>query len=220
MNGCLGLILDLDGVVVHTDRYHFLAWKVIADRLGIRFDETVNNRLRGVSRSDSLAILLEGYHGALPDAAGRESLCEEKNRIYRAYLEQMSPADVEDDVRETLLILHTRGYRLGIGSSSRNARLILQRTAMTDLFDVIADGTEITHSKPDPEVFLLAAEKLKLPPERCAVVEDAAVGIRAAKACGMTAVALGSDAAAAQADLCIWALPELLAAFPGSGGAV
>lgn len=218
MNGCRGLIFDLDGVVVHTDRYHCLAWKTVADRLGIPFDESVNDRLRGVSRAESLAIILEGYHGKLPDAAEQARLCEEKNRIYRDCVKRMSPVDVEDGTRETLLILRERGYLLAIGSSSKNARLILEQVSLTDAFDAISDGTVITRSKPDPEVFLHAARALGLPPARCAAIEDATAGITAAKMCGMTAVAIGQATADARADLRISRLTDLLAAFPGAGG--
>lgn len=215
---CEGLIFDLDGVVVHTDRYHYLAWKTIADRLNIPFDEQTNNRLRGVSRMESLAILLEGCPGARPDEAEQARLVEEKNRIYRQFLMQMVPDNVDPRTRQVLACLRERGYRLAIGSSSRNARLILERVSLTDAFDAIADGTGITRSKPDPEVFLLAARELGLRPERCAVIEDAAAGITAAKRCGMLAVAIGGATADSRADVRIAALGELTAIFTGVGG--
>lgn len=215
MRGCRGLIFDLDGVLVHTDRYHFLAWKAIADRLGLPFDETVNDRLRGVSRMESLAILLKGCPGRLPDAAERERLAEEKNRLYRQYLKGLTPADVGDGTRQTLACLRERGYRLAVGSSSKNARLILEAAGLTDAFDAIADGTDITRSKPDPEVFLCAAKRLGLQPADCAAVEDAAAGITAAKMCGMLAVGIGPAAEDARVDLRLGRLTDLTAAFPG-----
>ena len=201
IQNCRGLIFDLDGVIVHTDRYHYRAWKTIADRLGIPFDETVNNRLRGVSRAESLAIILEGCRGALPTEMERERLADEKNRIYRQSLSALTSADAADGVRETLATLRTRGYRLAIGSSSRNAGLILDRLDLRGAFDTVTDGNDIAHSKPDPEVFLKAAKGLGLKPGECAVIEDATAGITAAKMGGMTAIAIGDATNDPRADV-------------------
>lgn len=213
IQNCRGLIFDLDGVIVHTDRYHYRAWKTIADRLGIPFDETVNNRLRGVSRAESLAIILEGCRGPLPTEAERERLAEEKNRIYRQSLSALTPADADGGVRETLATLRARGYRLAIGSSSRNAGLILDRLDLRDAFDNVTDGNAITHSKPDPEVFLTAAKGLGLKPEACAVIEDATAGITAAKMCGMTAIAIGDATKDPRADVRLERISDLIALF-------
>lgn len=208
-----GIIFDLDGVIVHTDQYHYQAWKILADRLGISFDETVNQRLRGVSRMESLDIILENYEGAALSDEVKERMAEEKNNLYRSYLENMRPADVDVKVRQTLETLKKRGYALAIGSSSKNAKFILSQTGMMEMFDAISDGTNITKSKPDPEVFLLAAKYLKLSPEECAVIEDADAGIQAAKAGGMMAVAIGKEADGEKADYQIDGLEELVGIF-------
>ena len=187
------VIFDLDGVICFTDKYHYLAWKALADRLGIYFDEKINNRLRGVSRMASLEIILERAEEEYTQEQ-KEAFAEEKNDTYRELLKKMSPADLTDEVKNTLVELRSRGYRLAIGSSSKNTKFILSRIGLSDFFDAIADGTDITHSKPDPEVFLIAAQKLGVDPADCAVIEDAKAGIEAAKAGGMTALALFGDA--------------------------
>lgn len=187
-----GIIFDLDGVIVSTDKYHYLAWKQLADKLGIYFDEKINERLRGVSRMESLDIVLEKYSGTPFTEEEKISFAEEKNQIYRNYLKNMQPQDVGNDVRETLKSLHNSGYLLAIGSSSKNAKFILERTETVGLFDAISDGNNIVKSKPDPEVFIKAAEFLNLENKDCAVVEDAEAGIAAAKAAGMRAIGIGS----------------------------
>ena len=186
------ILFDLDGVVLSTDHYHFLAWKQMADELNIPFTKTDNERLRGVSRMESLEIVLEKYTGKPLTDEEKAACAERKNDAYRVYLRQMTPADVADEVRDTLRELRRRGYRLAIGSSSKNARFILQQTEMTDFFDAIADGTDIKNSKPDPEVFLKAAQFVDTVPEACAVVEDAFAGMEAAVGGGMLPVAIGS----------------------------
>lgn len=204
------LIFDLDGVIVFTDRFHYLAWKEMADKMGIYFDETINNRLRGVSRRESLEIILERYEGKELSEEDKERLMEMKNDRYRELLGGMTEADVSKEVRETLQELKEKGFRLAVGSSSKNAKYILEKTGLTDMFDAISDGTNITHSKPDPEVFLKAAEFLKEDPKECYVVEDASAGIGAAKAAGMTAVGIGEAAKDARADYKIKTFSELL----------
>ncbi len=187
------IIFDLDGVICFTDKYHYQAWKMLADRLGIYFDERVNDRLRGVSRMASLEIILERASRQFTPEE-KEVLAAEKNDSYRALLSGMSPSDLPDEVRDTLLELRRRGYLLTIGSSSKNTRFILERIGLGDFFDAVADGTDISRSKPDPEVFLVSAAKAGVAPADCAVVEDARSGIQAAKAAGMTALALFGDA--------------------------
>lgn len=187
------IIFDLDGVICFTDKYHYQAWKALADRLGIYFDEKINDWLRGVSRMASLDIILERSDVTYTQAK-KESFATEKNETYRDLLKTMSPADLTDEVRDTLNELRNRGYKLSIGSSSKNTKFILERIGLGDFFDAIADGTDITHSKPDPEVFLCSAAKLGIAPADCAVVEDAKAGIQAAKAGGFTALALFGDA--------------------------
>lgn len=187
------VIFDLDGVICFTDKYHYQAWKALADRLGIFFDETINDRLRGVSRMASLEIILEQSEKIYTQEE-KAAFAEEKNNTYRELLRQLTPADLSSEVRRTLEKLRERGYLLGVGSSSKNTKFILRQLGLGNFFDTVADGTDITHSKPDPEVFLVAAKKLGVPPADCAVVEDAKAGVEAAKAGGMTALALFGDA--------------------------
>ena len=204
------LIFDLDGVIVFTDRFHYAAWKQMADGMGIYFDEQINNRLRGVSRMASLEIILERYEGE-PLSEGRKAkLAEQKNDIYRELLKTMTPEDVMDEVRSTLKELRKRGYKLAIGSSSKNAKFILEKVGLMDYFDAISDGTNITKSKPDPEVFLMAAKFLDVKPEECLVVEDAYSGIDAAKAGGMKAAGIGDAYYYDMTDYPIRNFPELL----------
>ena len=203
-------IFDLDGVIVFTDRYHYQAWKKIAEQMQIHFDEKINNRLRGVSRRESLEIILEGYKGEELSEEKKTELMEEKNRIYRDLLKEMSPEDVSSEVRESLRKLKEQGYLLAIGSSSKNAKFILEKVGLTEMFDAISDGTNISHSKPDPEVFLKAASFLKESPEECYVVEDAFAGIEAAKAAGMKAIGIGDAAKDERADYRILKFSEIL----------
>lgn len=185
-----GIIFDLDGVICSTDRFHYQAWKHLAQTLGIPFDERVNDLLRGVSRMESLEIILR--HGGLQlSTAEKERLAGEKNEEYRRLLEQMSPNDLSAAVWNTLETLRVRGFRLAIGSSSKNAPFILQRIGLGNYFDAVADGNCITHSKPHPEVFLKAAQMLSLSPTQCLVVEDARAGVEAATAGGFDCAAIG-----------------------------
>ena len=185
-----GIIFDLDGVICSTDEYHYLAWKALADRLNIPFDRERNNLLRGVSRMQSLEIILEKSGRAFTDAE-KAALAEEKNELYRKLLMQMSPADLSDDVKSTLDSLRKTGIKLAIGSSSKNTPFILERIGLSNFFNAVADGNCISHSKPHPEVFLKAAELIGLPPEVCLVVEDAHAGVEAAVAGGFDCAAMG-----------------------------
>ena len=205
-----GLIFDLDGVLVFTDKFHYQAWKTMADELGLYFDETINHRLRGVSRMDSLEIILERYEGPDLSLREKEKLAEKKNEIYRTLLESMTPDDVTKEVRDTLTKLREKGYKLAIGSSSKNAKFILEKVELKDAFDAISDGNNITKSKPDPEVFLKAAEYLGLPPKACMVVEDAEAGIEAAKKGGMYAAGIGEAAKSINADESLKTFSELV----------
>lgn len=203
-------IFDLDGVIVFTDKFHYQAWKKMADDMGIYFDETINNRLRGVSRAESLEIILERYDGEPLSDEKKAELMEAKNTTYRKLLETMTAKDVTDQVRDTLKGLRAAGFKLAIGSSSKNAKFILEKVELLDAFDEISDGNNITRSKPDPEVFLKAAEFLGEAPQDCVVVEDAYAGIDAAKAAGMQAVGIGDAAGYEKADFRIRAFEELL----------
>ena len=203
-------IFDLDGVLVFTDKYHYLAWKQVADELGIYFDEIINNRLRGVSRMESLEIILERYEGSPLSRSDKEKVAEKKNEIYRKSLTEMTPNDVTEETRNTLIELKNRGYKLAIGSSSKNAKFILERVGLTQYFDAISDGTNITKSKPDPEVYLKAAEFLGEDASECLVVEDAYSGIDAAKSAGMEAIGIGDAYSYDRADYRISFFSELL----------
>lgn len=185
-----GIIFDLDGVICSTDEYHYQAWKALADRLGIPFDRERNNLLRGVSRMESLSIILEKSEKAYT-AAEKAAFAEEKNELYRKLLHQMSTADLSGEVRATLEALRGRGLKLAIGSSSKNTPFILERIGLADFFDAVADGNCITHSKPHPEVFLKAADMISLSPSHCLVVEDAHAGVEAACAGGFDCAAMG-----------------------------
>jgi beta-phosphoglucomutase len=187
------VIFDLDGVICFTDKYHYQAWKKLADQENIYFDETINNRQRGVSRMESLDIILERADRDYSDEE-KEQMAQRKNDTYVELLSQMSPEDLSDEVRETLDELRTRGYRLAIGSSSKNTKRILGQIGLGDYFDAISDGTNITNSKPDPEVFLKAAEMLGLSPADCLVVEDALAGIEAAYRGGFKSAGIGEAA--------------------------
>ncbi len=187
------VIFDLDGVICFTDKYHYQAWKEMADGIGVYFDEVINNRLRGVSRMASLDIILERSEKSYKEKE-KEKLAAQKNEIYKKLLEQMSPADLSDEVKNTLDELRKRGYKLAIGSSSKNTKMILKQLGLDGYFDAISDGTNITHSKPDPEVFLKAAQFLGMDPEACLVVEDALAGIDAAVVGGFDSAGVGEAA--------------------------
>jgi len=185
-----GIVFDLDGVICSTDDYHYLAWKALADQLGIEFDKQINNRLRGVSRMESLEIVLEKSVKAYSNAE-KAQLAEVKNALYRELLGQMSEADLSEEVSKTLDALRAKGLKLAIGSSSRNTPFILERIGLSDFFDAVSDGNNITRSKPDPEVFLKAAAMLGLNPAECLVVEDAHAGVEAAVNGGFDCAAMG-----------------------------
>lgn len=179
MKNYRGFLFDLDGVIVSTDEYHYLAWKRLADEEKIPFDRKTNNQLRGVSRADSLSIILE----KAARAYGPEEIAEmlsRKNRYYQSYLAELRPGDADPEALAILAYVHRQRLALAIASSSKNTHLILKKIGLEDSFDVVIDGNDITHSKPDPEVFLKAAIHLGLKPEECLVIEDSAAGIAAA----------------------------------------
>lgn len=202
-------IFDLDGVICFTDKYHFLAWKALADEENIYFDEKINNRLRGVSRMESLEIILERAYKVYTDEE-KVAMATKKNDIYKELLVQMSPADLPEDVAKTLKGLKEGGVKIAIGSSSKNARTILNQIGLGDAFDEISDGNNISNSKPDPEVFQKAAEMLGLDPKDCLVVEDAKAGIAAAKAGGFDCAGIGEAADDADTTYPIQKISDLL----------
>ena len=186
-----GIIFDLDGVLVSTDEMHYLAWKRLADELGITgFTREDNRRQRGVSRMASLEVVLEKADRIYSEAE-KAVLAERKNNYYLELLENMDESAVLENVKDVLKVLKDKGLLLAVGSASRNAPVILMKTGLMPYLDKISCGLDTTKSKPDPEVFLVAAEKLALPPEECLVVEDSAAGIQAAVAGGMKSLAVG-----------------------------
>jgi len=193
MKNIQAVIFDLDGVIVSTDEFHFQAWKQLADAEGIPFTREDNERLRGVSRMESLDILLEKSARKYSDAE-KESMATRKNAIYRDSLKALSSADILPGVADVLKGLRERGIKIAIGSSSKNAGPILVSIGLDKTFDAVADGTHISKSKPDPEVFTLAGNQLGVPPEHCLVVEDADAGVDAGLAAGMPVLAVGSAA--------------------------
>lgn len=202
-----GIIFDLDGVICSTDEYHYQAWKELANREGIPFDRSVNNRLRGISRMESLEILLERAKRSYSQEE-KEKMAAAKNTRYQELLRGMTPADLSPEIFETLEALRKKGLKLAIGSSSKNTPLILDRLGLGNYFDAVSDGNNITRSKPDPEVFLKAAEYLGLVPESCLVVEDAVSGVEAAHRARMKAAVLGD---AAKTGVGEWKLPSFSA---------
>lgn len=204
-----GFIFDLDGVIVSTDGLHYLAWKEMANREGIYFDEEINNRLRGVSRMASLEIILERSIKQYTDEE-KEALATTKNDIYKELLKKLTPNDRLPGVTETLQALRAKGYKLAIGSSSRNTPAILKYIGLAGFFDAVSDGNNITNSKPDPEVFLKAAEFLGLEPSECYVVEDAKAGVDGGKNGGFTTIAIGDAYGYERTDHSIKNFSEIL----------
>lgn len=184
------VIFDLDGVIVCTDECHYKGWKKLADEEGIYFDREINQRLRGVSRMESLEIVLEKANKAYT-AEEKAEMAERKNSFYREYIKDLTPADVLPGVMDFCEKLRAQGVKLAIGSSSKNTPAILKGIGLDTYFDAVADGNQITKSKPDPEVFLLAAKLVGINPADCMVVEDAEAGVEAALAGGMDVLGLG-----------------------------
>lgn len=203
------VIFDLDGVICHTDMYHYQAWKQIADELGIYFDEEINNRLRGVSRMESFEIILERYEGTM-SLEDKVVYTTRKNEAYKELLKNMSPADLSPEVKETLDGLRAKDLKLAIGSSSKNAGVILERLGLDGYFDAVSDGNNITRSKPDPEVFVKAARLVGEASGDCLVVEDAKAGLEAAIGGGMDCAAMGDAVASGLATYDLTEFSDLL----------
>ncbi len=186
------VIFDLDGVIVSTDEFHYKAWKKLADEENIYFDPTINERLRGVSRMESLEIILEKSKKAY-SASEKIALATGKNNYYVEMMnQQLTPSDILPGVMEFIALLKKEGVLLAIGSSSKNTPAILDKINLTQTFDAIADGNQIENSKPHPEVFLLAAKKLQMDPKDCLVIEDADAGIEAALNANMKVIAVNN----------------------------
>ena len=185
------VIFDLDGVIVTTDDYHYEAWKKIADQENIYFDREINERLRGVSRMESLDIILE-KSSKIYNEEEKIELATRKNDYYKNLLENLTKEDILPGILETLNFLENKKIKTAIGSSSKNTMFILNKIGLTNRFDAIVDGTMIKNSKPDPEVFLQAAEKVGIKTEKCLVIEDADAGVEAGKRAGMRVLGVGS----------------------------
>ncbi len=195
-------IFDLDGVVVDTAKYHYIAWKALANELGFDFTHEDNERLKGVSRMRSLEILLEIGGKDFPEQE-KLAMAERKNTLYVSYIEKMTPDETLPGVKEFLQELKSSGIKIALGSASKNAPMILNRILLTEMFDVIVDGNSITEAKPDPEVFLKGAEKLGVSPDNCVVFEDAVAGVEAALNANMYCIGVGDSNTLGLADLVI-----------------
>jgi beta-phosphoglucomutase len=194
------LLFDLDGVIVSTEKNHFEAWRETASKLGISFSEHDNEALKGVNRVDSLKQILSHGNKTVSDEEF-ESLLVFKNDMYLDSITTLSMADLLPGVYELLLQARSMGIKIGLGSSSKNAPMILNRLGITELFDVIIDGNGVTHPKPNPEVFLNGAKALELSPAECLVFEDASSGVAAAKAGGFMAIGVGNPMLKGVADV-------------------
>lgn len=195
-------IFDLDGVLVDTAKYHFVAWKRLADSLQVPFDETDNEQLKGLSRDASLIYILDkgNIHASPSEFA---AWTDQKNGWYLELVLQMEAEEALPNVRELLSELKSQNIKIALGSASKNAELILDRLGITDLFDAIVDGTKTTKSKPDPEVFLLGAKSLGFAPNHCIVFEDALMGVKAAKLGGFKCVGVGEESILTEADIVV-----------------
>lgn len=207
-NKIKGVIFDLDGVIVDTAKYHYLAWKRLAKELGFIFEETDNERLKGVSRMASLDILLEVGKMNFSDDE-KIKLAQKKNKWYVEYISFMSSEEILPGVNEFLDELKNAKIKTAIGSASKNTMTILERIKLKDIFDAVVDGNKVNKAKPDPEVFLTSALELGIIPDECIVFEDAAAGIEAAKNGGMRCVGVGSAEILGEADLVISNMKEI-----------
>lgn len=192
-------IFDLDGVIVDTAKYHFLAWKKLASSIGVDFTEHQNEQLKGVSRVKSLEKILSWGNKALSEVQFTE-LMAVKNTDYLTYIDKMDEAEILPEVNSTLDFLKKEKQHIALGSASKNARMILEKVNILEKFEVIVDGNDVTKGKPDPEVFLKAAEYLNVPPQRCIVFEDAIAGIQAANNAGMISIGIGAKDILQEAD--------------------
>lgn len=194
-----GCIFDLDGVIVDTAKYHYLAWRRLASELGFEFTLKDNERLKGVSRMRSLEILLE-VGGLDFDEETKIKLAEKKNKWYVDYISKIDKSELLPGVEGFIRMLKGNDIKIALGSASKNSMIILRNLGMVDYFDAIIDGNKVKNAKPDPEIFLLGAKELRIPPNECAVFEDAEAGIEAAKNAGMYAIGVGSPQILKRAD--------------------
>ena len=195
-----GFIFDLDGVITDTAELHYEAWKKLADEMGWEFDRELNEKLRGISRLDSIKVIMDHNKVTLDDETINK-LANKKNDIYVASLDDITPEDYLPGARELLTHLRTEGFNVALGSASKNAIKVLQQLNAMMYFDVIGDGTSVNKSKPAPDIFLYGSEKMKLQPDECIVFEDAEKGIDAAKTGGFHSVGIGPKERVGHADL-------------------
>ncbi|HBU76630.1 MAG TPA: beta-phosphoglucomutase [Muricauda sp.] len=195
-----GFIFDLDGVITDTAELHYDAWKKLADEMGWEFDRDVNEKLRGISRMDSIKVIMD-HNGVSLDENTIVELATKKNDIYVNSLDGMTQEDYLPGARELLTHLRSEGFSVALGSASKNANKVLQQLKATHYFDVIGDGNSVSKSKPAPDIFLFASEKLGLRPENCIVFEDAEKGIDAAKAGNFHSVGIGPEERVGHADI-------------------
>lgn len=186
-----GIIFDLDGVIVNTDIYHFEAWKYVANQYSIQLDDSFNQHLKGLSRRDSWNMIMKSRNLQLSEK-DIESVLETKNRLYRNYLKNLNQINIIPGVNDLLFDLRHKGFKLAIGSSSKNAKEILHYLNLKSSFDCIIDGNMVENLKPSPDIFIKAAKSLNLEPSQCIVFEDALSGVRAAKAGGFKVIAVGN----------------------------
>ncbi|WP_051691963.1 beta-phosphoglucomutase [Pedobacter borealis] len=201
-------LFDLDGVLVDTAVYHYKAWKRLANTMGFDFTEEQNEQLKGVSRVESLNKILV-WGGVDKTDAEKEELASLKNSWYVDMITKMTPAEVLPGTVDFLTAIHKAGYKLALGSASKNSGIILEKTDLAHFFDEIVDGNMVTKSKPDPEVFLKGAELLGFAPDECVVFEDAVAGVEAAKRGGMKAIGIGEKSVLSQADVVVSGLDKL-----------
>ncbi len=206
-------IFDLDGVIVDTAKYHYLAWRRLANELGFDFTERDNERLKGVSRVRSLEILLE-IGGVHADAEARQSMAAQKNAWYVEYISRLDASEILPGAADYVRLIRKGHVKTAIASASKNAPLILECLQISSLFDAVIDGNMVRNTKPDPEVFLLASDQLRVKPEYCVVFEDAEAGIKAARRAGMGAVGIGKPGQLKAADAVVAGLHQLLALIP------
>jgi beta-phosphoglucomutase len=193
------VIFDLDGVITDTARYHYLAWKRLAETQGVHFDEEFNEHLKGIDRMGSLELILASAKRSYTQEE-KLALADEKNQHYVQLIASMSPADLLPGAVQALDACRATGLKIGLASVSKNAFAVLEMLGITGKFDYVVDAAKIARGKPDPEIFLKAASELGVSPERCLGVEDAVAGVASIKAAGMTALGIGDPAVLAQAD--------------------
>lgn len=206
------IIFDLDGVIVDTAKYHYLAWKNLADELGFNFTKVQNEQLKGVSRVKSLEILLDIGKIDLSDEK-KQLLLDEKNKEYLEYVNQMTTDEILPGINQLLDSLDDHNVKYALGSASKNAPLILKKVDLFERFSAIVDGNDVSKAKPNPEVFLLAAKKLKKDPVDCIVIEDALAGIQAANNATMTSIGIGDKNILKEADFVLNSTNELTIEF-------